>query len=237
MDQFRLKCTFNLNSGALGNDRHVTAEEVAELYRNHEVVVHSLTPHLEDLNPEKIAYQVIEDRKNLEDLIHKPVTGMAYPYGLVGEYPKMVDTIGNCGIRYARTTNNTRSFQLPMDYQRWHPTCHQTDPRLFELIEAFQQPIDTTAPSRVRVQLLYIWGHSYEYKNEWPRLETMCQKIAGDETVWYATNSEIIDYLDSWRSLRASADGKYVYNPTSTRIWVYTDNGNKILEPGVITEI
>lgn len=238
LDQYHLKCTFNLNSGKLIDDHHVTAQEVPDLYRNHEVAVHSLShPHLEDLCPGNIAYQIIEDRKNLEDILHKPVEGMAYPYGLVGKYPEMVDTIGNCGIRYARTTHNTRAFQLPMDYLRWHPTCHQMDPQLFEIIEQFQKPIETTIPGRIRLQLLYIWGHSYEYEHDWERLEAMCRKVAGDETVWYATNGAFIDYLDAYRHLRPSADGKYVYNPTATRIWVCTDNGNQILEPGTTTEI
>ena len=57
-------------------------EEAAELYRNHEVAVHTLThPHLTELEEPEIIRQVEEDRINLERLTSRPVMGMAYPGG------------------------------------------------------------------------------------------------------------------------------------------------------------
>src|SRR5690349_13831311 len=68
-----LKGTFNLNSGSLqrngrpavesGTRTTLDASEVAELYRGHEVAIHSVThPWLDRLDASQIAAEVLEDR-------------------------------------------------------------------------------------------------------------------------------------------------------------------------------
>jgi len=234
LDRYGIRGTFNLNSRSLGDSKHVAPEELNTLYKNHEVAVHSLShPHLEDIPVAQVTYQLIADRKNLEDICCRPIEGMAYPFGL-RESPGLVDAIAACGIRYARTTSATKKLQLPRDYLRWHPTCKFDDPQLDDLIQQFYEPIRP----KYTPKLLYIWGHSYEYEGRWDHLETMCQKLAGhNDIIWYATNGEIIDYLEALRSLRPTVDGKYVYNPSSTRLYVYVPSNDKniILEPGTTT--
>ena len=80
-DRYGLKCTFNLNSGLFGleasrndfpnpvrNDR-LPREQVEKAYKNHEIAVHTLThPKLQYLDRETIAYEVLEDRRNLEEI-------------------------------------------------------------------------------------------------------------------------------------------------------------------------
>lgn len=237
LDTYGIRCTFNLNSGKFGKKIYVTPEELPHLYKNHEVAVHTLThPHLDNLDTANICYQIIEDRKNLEDILHRPVQGMAYPYYLK-ECPGLVDAVRSCGIRYARTVANTHKFGLPTDYLRWDPTCKFNDPQLDNLIEEFLKPAPSTPTWRNPAKLLYIWGHSFEYADCWELLEAMCQKLAGHDTVWYATNGEIIDYLTAYRSLRPTVDGRYVYNPTDTAIYVTANEQDIILQPGMVTEL
>lgn len=237
LDHYGIRCTFNLSSGFLVNERYITPEEVPELFKNHEVAIHSLThPQLGSLTSAGVCYELIEDRKFFENIMKRPVEGMAYPNGL-REFPGLVEAVKACGLRYARTVNTTFDFELPNDYLRWCPTCHQNSPRLDEMIDAFLAPFPYTRPFRIQPKLLYIWGHSYEYEFDWPRLANMCQKLAGHDEIWYATNIEIIDYLDAIRSLRPSVDGRYIYNPTHIPLYVNANNVDIILQPGVINEL
>ena len=232
LNQYGLKCTFNLNGGIIGQGNRIPAEEMTELYAGHETAVHTLThPHLQNLSLGQVAYQITEDRKILEGIFGKPIEGMAYPFGL-SETPGQVDTIRSCGIRYARTTVTTEGFGLPVDTLRWHPTCHHANPRLKELFAQFMTPDDWEHPWRITCKLMYIWGHSYEFDGKWDYLEEMCALISGHEEIWYATNGEIIDYLDAFRQLRPSVDGKILYNPTATTLYLHINNQNRILNPG-----
>ncbi len=95
-DRYGLKATFNINSELLGNRDDITCrqngavtthhkiapERVADLYRNHEVAVHTLThPHLYDMEEAELIRQVNEDQKRLTELSGQEIVGMAYPYG------------------------------------------------------------------------------------------------------------------------------------------------------------
>lgn len=87
-------------------------------------------------------------------------------------------------------------------------------------------------------KLFYLWGHSYEFKDNWDRLDAVCEALGARENVWYATNGEVIDYLDAYRSLRRSANGKYIYNPTDKDVYVWTEkHGDVLLEKGKTTVI
>lgn len=228
LNRYKIKCTFNLNSGVMdGNESKVQFAEFTELYKEHEVACHTYThPHLNNLDLGGIAYQIIKDRETLEEKTGKIVEGFAYPYGL-SETDGMVDCIRNCGIKYGRTTVATHNFELPTDYLRWNPTCWQADSSVFELVKEFFKPDDIEHPWRIKPLLFYLWGHSYEFKNNWQRLEQICEALGKKENVWYATNIEIIDYISAFRALRRSANGKMVYNPTTVDIYVVA-NGKKV---------
>ena len=83
-------------------------------------------------------------------------------------------------------------------------------------------------------RLLYIWGHSYEFDrdNNWERIEEICQKVANNDEIWYATNIEICDYVDAYKRLRYSADGRMVYNPSVLTVWFDVDNKMYKIDPG-----
>ena len=233
LNKYGIKCTFNLNSKRIeDSENHVNADEIKSLYIGHEVACHTVShPHLQNLDAAGIALEVLGDRKNLEDLVGRIVKGFAYPFGLC-ETPAMVDTIAACGIKYARTTRSTHNFDLQYDLLRFNPTCHQADPKLPELAERFFEPDNMAYPWRIKPRLFYIWGHSYEYENNWEKLEDMCRLLAGHDDVWYATNIEIFDYISAFDRLERSADGKYIYNPTDKTLYAVICGKELVIEAG-----
>ena len=201
-NKYGLKCTFNLNSGFLGKPDEFTwegrvicrdkiqASQVKDLYKGHEVAVHTVThPTLVGLPEEEIVHQVEEDRKALEKLVEYPIVGMAYPNGpnddrVAGIIQK------NTPIRYSRTVTSTHSFAVQKEgLLRYNPTVHYCEDCLEELVDKF------LASDSEEEQLLYIWGHSYEVdmgRISWEEVERICKKLAFREDVFYGTNKEIL---------------------------------------------
>ena len=204
LDRYQLKCTFNLNSELLGQDgellregqivshKKIAPEDVATVYRNHEVAAHTLThPFLPKLDENEIIRQVSEDQKNLEKLTGRPVVGMAYPGG--GEnYDHRVSEIirKHTSIRYARTIVSSHSFDLQDHLWEFQPTVyhHGEWEKLFELGEKF------LALNPDQPQIFYIWGHSYEFDihNTWDRFEQFCSMISGRDDIFYGTNAQVL---------------------------------------------
>ncbi|HIR76023.1 MAG TPA: polysaccharide deacetylase family protein [Candidatus Choladousia intestinipullorum] len=229
LNQYGMKGTFNINTGLLGKESiHVQdgktvthnklrPEEIADVYRGHELAVHGLTHQdLALAGAAAAAYETAADRKNIEDLVKAPVRGMAYPFGTYTE--ELADMLRLSGISYARTTKSTGGFDLPQDFLTWHPTCHHSEERLFELTEAFFAPERKYYGPR----LFYVWGHSYEFdvREDWGRMEQFLDRMAGQEDVWYAANIEICDYVNDAKRLRYSSSGEYISNPAAQDIWL-----------------
>lgn len=229
LNQYGMKGTFNINTGLLGKESiHVQdgktvthnklrPEEIADVYRGHELAVHGLTHQdLALAGAAAAAYETAADRKNIEDLVKAPVRGMAYPFGTYTE--ELADLLRLSGISYARTTKSTGGFDLPQDFLTWHPTCHHSEERLFELTEAFFAPERKYYGPR----LFYVWGHSYEFdvREDWGRMEQFLDRMAGQEDVWYAANIEICDYVNDAKRLRYSSSGEYISNPAAQDIWL-----------------
>ena len=191
LNQYGMKGTFNINTGLLGKESvHVQdgktvthnklcPEEIADVYRGHELAVHGLTHQdLALAGAAAAAYETAADRKNIEDLVKAPVRGMAYPFGTYTE--ELTDLLRLSGISYARTTKSTGGFDLPQDFLTWHPTCHHSEERLFELTEAFFAPERKYYGPR----LFYVWGHSYEFdvREDWGRMEQFLDRMADRRT-------------------------------------------------------
>lgn len=238
LNKYGIKCTFNLVSGKIDReDSRVKFEEFEQLYKGHEIASHTFThPHLNNLDMGGIAYEVIKDRELLEEKTGKIIQGFAYPFGL-SETEGMIDCIRNCGIRYARTTISTHRFDLPRDFFRWNPTCHQSDPKFYELTEEFFKPDDIEHPWRIRPLLFYLWGHSFEFKDNWERLEKICKIIGDRQDVWYVTNMEVIDYISAFNSLRRSVDGSIIHNPTDIDVYLNVNGKNLVIKKGETTVI
>ena len=201
LDKYGLKCTFNLNSSYLGlngfldrNGRRVdhtkvSPDEVKEVYKNHEVAVHTLThPNLTGESEECVVWQVEEDRKALERLTGKTIVGMAYPSGANDD--RVAEIIKRrTGVKYARTVTSTHNFDLQENLLRFNPTVYYIEDCLFDVANEFLGK-NTDKP-----QLLYIWGHSYEMDAEyisWQKFEELCKLLSGRKEIYYGTNSEVL---------------------------------------------
>lgn len=217
-DKYNLKGTFNLNSnkhlGKESTEDLIGEKEVKELYKNHEVAVHTFThfnPYFATATVK--TSEVYEDRKALEKITGRVVTGLAYPYGIVGG-EEMFTAMRACGIDYGRRTAPTRKFNLPEDFYNWFPTCHHNEPELMKLADDFLLDNPNT-------KLFYCWGHAFEFHkdNNWEVIEAFCEKISNKPDVWYATNKQIFDYVTAFRNLVFSLDNKLVYNGSAIDVW------------------
>lgn len=228
-----LKGTFNLNSGLYKDEgtvyesgviqRRMSKKEITELYKDSgmEVAVHGLThPFLEKIPDNLCVAEIVKDRENLEKQFDVIVRGAAYPYGTYSD--KVVEIMKMAGMAYARTTASTGNFDLPQDWFRLNPTCHHNNPALKELAADF---VEERRRDRGYPLLFYLWGHSYEFEKDdnWEVIERFASYIGGRNDIWYATNIEVYDYVESYAKLVFSMDGERVYNPTCQKIYLEVD--------------
>ena len=193
-DKYGLKCTFNLNSELAGTEGRISANKIAEIYRNHEIAAHTLThPSLINLDNDEIVRQVEQDRINLEKLVGYPVRGMAYPYGSGAVNERVLGVIKNkTKILYARATDPTYNFDIQTDLLNFKPTIYQCErDKMFELAYEFLE-LKPDYP-----KLFYIWGHAYEFDKEcygisWEQMEEFCKLISGRDDIFYGTNKEVL---------------------------------------------
>ena len=203
LNKYGLKATFNLNSAILGtngelnrNDHIVRhdknhANEVAKIYKGHEVAVHTLVhPNLTGLSDDGVIWQVEEDRKLLESLVGYGVRCMAYPCGGVNNDERVASVIrNNTKIEFARTITSSDNFDIPDNLLRYNPTVYYIEKeKLFSLGEKFLN-LKADKP-----QVLYVWGHSYEMDAEyisWQEFEEFCKMISEKEDIFYGTNGQI----------------------------------------------
>ena len=55
-------------------------------------------------------------------------------------------------------------------------------------------------------------------------IEDFCEMAGGQEDIWYATNIQIVDYMDVARMAQFAADGSFVYNPCAQSLWLRIDD-------------
>jgi peptidoglycan/xylan/chitin deacetylase (PgdA/CDA1 family) len=231
LNKHDLKGTFHINSGTLGNKEcmhpRINADEVQEVYQGHEVSLHSVThPFLDYVPRMSVINQILDDRKDLEDMVGYLVQGLSYPYGTYNS--EVIAILKELGVTYARTVLSTKQFSLPDDFLLWNPTCHHRD--ALEMGDQFKM-INT---KQRRPILFYVWGHSYEFDtaNNWDMIEEFCASVAHDSQVWYATNSEIFEYVTALKRLCFSANCDIVYNPNALTLW-FSVNGDSVeVQPG-----
>ena len=201
LNEYGLKATFNVNSELLGTKNSLIREgkqilhdklmpeEVAEVYRGHEVAVHTLThPHLPPLPDAEVIRQVEEDRRNLSALVGYEVVGMAYPGGGMNNSDRVARLIKNhTGVQYARTISLGYSFLPQADLYRYKPTAFHLDfADNYRLADEFFGGCDDG--------IFYIWGHSYEFdiNDTWGEFEKFCKYISARQGIVYATNKEVL---------------------------------------------
>ena len=225
-NKYGLKGSFHINSARLGSSVCIAPEEVAALYKGHEVSCHGATHALEALVPRSMVItEVWNDRLALEKLCGYPVCGMSYPNNSYD--PETATQLKASGIICSRTTEATKGFSLPQDFLLWHPTCHHS--QMLEILPSFLD-----YPYLLNLPLFFVWGHSYEFDNDnnWEIMEEFAQQVSGKADVWYATNIEICRYIKAIHNLVASADGKTLSNFSSITVWFRSDDKLYSITPG-----
>ncbi|MEI6131474.1 MAG: polysaccharide deacetylase family protein [Bacillota bacterium] len=229
-NRHKIKGTFHLNSGIAdipSSFGRIHSSEFSKVYAGHEISAHSYThPFLETLSREELIFEILEDRRKLEELAGYPVRGMSYPYGTYSE--EVLGMLEKLGIEYSRPVEQTNNFDLPEKFLEWFPTCHHNGATP-ELLDRF-----LTCDNWEKSSLLYIWGHSYEFdrQDNWELIEGICEKLSGNENVWYATNIEIFDYVTAMRNLKFSVNRDIVYNPSAQAVWISVDNESVEIKGG-----
>ncbi|GAF02532.1 GDSL-type esterase/lipase family protein [Saccharicrinis fermentans] len=232
--------TFHLNSGRLGKkaewlsselgyDVHfVTESEVSSLYRGHEISGHTVH-HIGLNNPNDsiIKFEVSSDLKRMNALIdneyYRPVQGLAYPFGAYNH--QTVSILEELGLKYARTVDATYNFEIPTsNFLTLNPTCH-----IFDALNYGSYFVNDEA---TQMQLLNIWGHSYEFHKNWELADSICNMLGNKEDIWYAQTVELVDYLTAIEELSYANDS--VFNPSKDiTVWVKNKNGDVVaLLPG-----
>ena len=242
MSSLNIKGTFNINSGIFrpegsepqGPWPRMTLSET-EAYKTDgiEVAVHGITHRdFTKITEPELIYEIVSDKKNIEDMFKTVIRGAAYPYGSFDDVS--VEALRRCGIKYCRTVWSDYSLEMPRDWLRLRPTAHHNDPKLSELVDKF-----LTEDAR-DLRMLYIWGHTPEFNrdNTWGMMEDLLKKVANREDIWYATNIDICEYDLASKALEYSADGRFVYNPTAKEIWLEAWGGKVItVKPGEVKQV
>ncbi len=162
-------------------------------------------------------YEIIEDKVQLEKLIDRQIKMFAYPFGHYND--KAVELLKDAGYKGARTIESTNSFDIPEDFLVLNPTCHHNDKNLMKLAEDF-----VNRPGFI-TSLFYVWGHGYEFDHDdnYQVMENLLKYLSEHkDQIWFATNSEIIDYVNAYRSLEYSGDGSMIRNLSAIDVEILT---------------
>lgn len=214
-NKYGIKGTFHLNYGLMEQSERINKEEIKLLYKGHEVAAHTYThPTIARCPMELVSQEVLKDRVGLESIVSYPVRGFSYPNGSYND--KIKSLLPHLGIKYARIVGNSDSFVLPTDFYEWRATCHHNH-NLLELSDEF-----ISLTKKQYLYMMYVWGHSYEFAkdNNWDLIEEFCKRIGKRDDIWYATNIQIVDYLECVERLQYSAAGDLVYNPSVQSVWL-----------------
>ncbi|MBQ9119597.1 MAG: polysaccharide deacetylase family protein [Lachnospiraceae bacterium] len=196
-NRYGMKATFNLNTGLnaengswvyMGKEvKRLNLAEHIKTYEGHEIAVHTRThPNLLEVDDVTFDREIREDAEEIERLFGRKPVGMAYPYGTYSD--EIIAKLPAYGIQYSRSVWQNHDFALQDNLLAFRPTCHHDDEALFDLAERFLA-MEPDTP-----QIFYIWGHAYEFdgKENWDRIEKLCQKLAGRNDIFYGTNAEVL---------------------------------------------
>ena len=252
LNKYGIKATFNLNPGMEGDENRIPMAEWPALYEGHEVACHTRThPTIDRCPTLEVIDEVLSDKIALEQIFKRPIRGLAYPNG---SYSTRIERIlEDIGIKHARivgdyygevmvakqtkeasgfaVVGDTHGFAFPTNYLEWKATCHHNH-NLLGFANDF-----VNLNKKQHLFLMYVWGHSYEFDrdNNWDMMEEFCKTVSNRSDIWYATNIEIVDYMEAFDRLQFSADLSFVYNPSVMSVWLLIDNKRVVEVPGGAT--
>ena len=70
-----------------------------------------------------------------------------------------------------------------------------------------------------------MWGHGYEFDHDdnYEAMENLLLFLhEHKDDIWFATNSEIIEYVNAYRNLEYSGDGSLIHNPSAIDVEILT---------------
>lgn len=224
-----IRGTFHLNSGSLNSDTFVSTAEIPSLYAGHEVSSHTVHhPYLDGLDDGGVQWEVGTDRAALGAAAGYTIRSLSYPFGAFNN--RVISLLANLGVKSARTTLDSYALEyFPPNPLKWHPTCHHSAAQ--GLADAF------AARAEERMALLFVWGHSYELdynqsNNSWAYMDALCAALGDRGDVWYATMSEVENYLTAARALEWPASHR-VRNPSvSVTVWTRLAGRLSKVRPG-----
>ncbi len=227
--------TFHLNSARLGKRAEwlsselaqetyfVTEKEIKNLYSGHEISSHTSNhAGLNNQTDSLIKSEVSSDINKLKELVGKSIKGLAYPFGAFDN--QTLKSLRDLDIKYARTTASTQNFELPQsNFLVLNPTCHIFNAVNFGSFFVNNEPKE--------MQLLNIWGHSYEFHNNWELADSICNVLGNKDDIWYAKTIELVEYLDAIKQLKYAKNT--VFNPSKKiSVWIKNMDGDFVeLEP------
>jgi hypothetical protein len=234
LNKYHLIGTFHLNSNKLGSKDYLNKEEIKNLFKGHEVSVHSANhPNLPDQSKIDVISEIVEDRKELERLMEYPVRGMAYPFGNTND--AVIEAMDGLGIEYARTVGDTYTFEIPKEFLRWHPTMHQFAKAFWEPnqpekdaqeMARFYKVIDDFFTTK-ELAVLDIWGHSWEMgsdENKWKETKKFLKLLSDNPEIYYTTQIALVDYINAFHNLIFSVEKNIVTNLSSIKVFIKINN-------------
>lgn len=227
LNKYKLKGTFNLNSGLMETEfewthekgcvvKRLSKERAVSLYRGHEIASHTLThPFMDGKTETEILYELKEDKKKLEKLFGIEIKGFAVPFDY---YSDLIESCAKkSGFEYARISEESLSFKPQTDYHRWKATIFHLDDSLEKIVQEFLSTDEELA-------LLQIVGHSYDLdtENMWDKIENIFREISLQNDILPMTTIEIIDYLKAMKEVEITES--HIVNNSEHSLW-FSVNG------------
>jgi peptidoglycan-N-acetylglucosamine deacetylase len=236
LNHYGLKGSFNLCSGKFGLSAQqsgwkefVRADEVAALYQGHEVCSHTVNhPRVWSVPLDQMRWEILEDRRRLEELVGYPVRGFVIPYNWPTGQEWCREFVSQCGFKYMRNSASVPQFEHPSDFMDWHPTAHCSADLSALWASMLQRNPDQPG------QLFYVFGHSYEFEDDlgWKVIELFAKLAVETQNIHHATKGEIYDYITAWRRMDWSLNGTLVRNNSAIPLWFLRNGQTVKIESG-----
>ena len=155
LNRYGLKGTFNLNSGLMRSGftwthesgmeiRRLPESQVRQIYQGHEVASHTLMhPYMHDLDRKAVLHQMVEDKRNLEEIFGREVAGFAVPFTYYSDL--IADCAREAGFEYARISEEGGTFAPPRDRYWWRAGVLHWSWWLMVFVAAFPRPASELA--------------------------------------------------------------------------------------------
>lgn len=169
----------------------MSKEDVRAIYQDFEIAGHeALHRMMTKLPAEELERSILEELDTLSELAGYQVTGYAYPFG--ANNGNVRNVLKACGVSYARTVREAKSFRPPEDPLCWNANCSFISSKLFDKLESF------LGSSAAEDTFFSVWGHGYEFdfgtkEANWEKLDRFCRMVSEARDVICCTNRDFFD--------------------------------------------